>query len=112
MKIKRISTDECLPLRSKVLRPFHPLSACQFPMDSQSVHFGVFIDHALVSIISAHPEDHESFREKNQWRIRGMATEPSLQSQGLGGEALEALLAWGRSEPLPLFWCNAREKAI
>lgn len=41
-----------------------------------------------------------------------MATEPAFQGFGYGGEVLDGLLAWGRSQKLPLFWCNAREKAI
>ncbi len=112
MEIKRISTGDCIPLRSKVLRPFHPLEDCYFPMDSQSVHFGAFSGVELVSIVTAHPEDQRLFPFKGQWRIRGMATDPGKQSSGFGGEVLKALLSWGRSERFPLFWCNAREGAI
>ncbi|HEY8280419.1 MAG TPA: GNAT family N-acetyltransferase [Bdellovibrionota bacterium] len=110
--VSRISTDDCMPLRSKVLRPFHPLEDCRYPLDGEAVHFGAFHDTALVSIVTAHPEDHELFPAKGQWRIRGMATEPSLQSSGFGSKVLLALLEWGKSERLPMFWCNGREAAI
>jgi GNAT superfamily N-acetyltransferase len=112
MQVRRISTEECMPLRSQVLRPFHPLEDCQYPLDSQAVHFGAFAAGALVAIVTAHPEHSKLFPVRGQWRIRGMATEPEFQGRGYGGEALEALLAWARSERLPMFWCNAREKAI
>lgn len=76
------------------------------------MHFGAFEGSELVSIVTAHPDQSPLFSAPNQWRIRGMATDPDRQSGGFGGAALQALLAWGRAEGLPLFWCNAREKAI
>lgn len=112
MIIREISTAECIPLRSKVLRPFHPLEDCAYPQDPSAVHFGCFEHDALVSIVTAHPEDKELFGARGQWRIRGMATEPAHQGKGYGGEVLKALLAWGRAKRLPLFWCNARVLAI
>ena len=112
MEIRPITTEECLPLRARVLRPFHPLEDCRYPRDPEAVHFGVFEQGVLVSIVTAHPDQSPLFAEVNQWRIRGMATESALQSKGLGGMALAALLAWGRGQGLPMFWCNAREKAI
>lgn len=112
MEARQITTEECIPLRSKVLRPLHPLEACHYPQDPAAVHFGVFVSGELMSIVTAHPEDKKEFEKPGQWRIRGMATEPAFQGFGYGGEALAALLQWGREKKLPLFWCNAREKAI
>jgi len=112
MEVRQISTAECIPLRAKVLRPFHTLEDCAYPQDPIAVHFGCFIGSALVSIVTAHPEDKDLFAVKGQWRIRGMATQPEVQGKGYGGEALKALLAWARARELPLLWCNAREMAI
>lgn len=111
-EVRQISTEQCIPLRSKVLRPHHPLEDCHYPQDPGAVHFGCFVHGELLSIVTAHPEDKDLFAPRGQWRIRGMATEPAFQGFGYGGQALEALLAWGREKKLPLFWCNAREKAI
>jgi GNAT superfamily N-acetyltransferase len=112
MIVRRISTAECIPLRSKVLRPFHPLEDCAYPQDPHAVHFGCFEGDELLSIVTAHPEENQLFPAAGQWRIRGMATEPAFQGKGAGGAALIALLEWGMEEGVPLFWCNAREKAI
>lgn len=72
------------------------------------------VDEKLVSIVTAHPEDYKLFSSfgGGHWRIRGMATDLSAQGKGFGGAVLHALLDWGRSEGVPLFWCNARERAI
>ena len=107
---RRISAEDCVPLRSLVLRPGLGLSVCRFPEDEKSVHFGAFQGSSLVSIVSAHPESR--FEVAGAWRIRGMATSPEVQSKGAGGVVLRALLEWGKAEGLPLFWCNARERAI
>jgi GNAT superfamily N-acetyltransferase len=112
MFIKEISTAETYDLRHRVLRPSGPLSDVQFPADRLAVHFGVFEQERLVSVVTAHPENSPLCAGEGQWRIRGMATEPGLQGNGYGSEALKALLAWGKAKCIPLFWCNAREKAI
>ncbi len=112
MHVRQISTEDCIPLRAKVLRPFHPLEDSRYPLDPAAVHFGAFSGSALVSIVTAHPENLPRFSAQGQWRIRGMATEPDCQGGGYGGAVLGALLVWGRGQGLPLFWCNAREKAI
>lgn len=105
---RRITAEETYPLRHLVLG--HPPEANHFPRDPESVHFGALEGDRIVSIVTAHPEPR--FGVAGAWRIRGMATDPAVQSQGAGGAALEALLAWGRAERVPLFWCNARERAI
>jgi GNAT superfamily N-acetyltransferase len=89
-----------------------PPESCHYPADGQAVHFGVFSSGALVSVITAHPDQSGLFTGAGQWRIRGMATDAAAQGRGYGGMALRALLAWSRQEGVPLLWCNARERAI
>jgi len=105
-----ISTEDCIPLRSEVLRPHHPVEDCRFPLDGESRHFGAFQGGELVSVVSAHPE--AAFGASGAWRLRGMATSPLRQGSGAGSALLEAFLTWARSERIPLLWCNAREQAI
>lgn len=112
IELRQIRTEDCIPLRAEVLRPFHPLEDSRYPLDPKAVHFGCFVHGELLSIVTAHPEEKPDFKATGQWRIRGMATEPAFQGFGYGSRVLEALLDWGREEGLPLFWCNAREKAI
>lgn len=112
MDVLQITTEQCIPLRAKVLRAGLPVEKSHYPQDPVAVHFGAFAAGELMSVVTAHAEDSPLFAAKGQWRIRGMATEPAFQGFGYGGEALEALLAWGRAQGIPLFWCNAREKAI
>lgn len=111
MKIVRATTEDVLALRARVLRPSLPLEASIYPEEARAVHFAIY-DPGLLSVVTAHPEDLAELGVKGQWRIRGMATELGQNSKGYGTQVLQALLDWGRSESIPLFWCNAREAAI
>lgn len=112
MRVLPVTTEETIALRHAVLRPNQPREACYYDRDFEAKHFGAFQGEKLVSIVTAYPEDFPRWARRGQWRIRGMATEPSHQGQGYGAMVLKALLDWGRGEGIPLFWCNAREHAI
>jgi GNAT superfamily N-acetyltransferase len=110
METRRISAEECIPLRSLVLRPGLPPAESRYPLDPMGVHFGAVLGGEIVSIVTAHAE--ARFDVAGAWRIRGMATHPARQGAGAGSAVLAALVAWGLGEGVPLFWCNARERAI
>ncbi|RZA08433.1 MAG: GNAT family N-acetyltransferase, partial [Proteobacteria bacterium] len=113
METAEISTSDTYDLRSRVLRPGRALSAVQFPRDAESKHFGVIEGGRVISVVTAHAEDSPLFPgEAGGWRIRGMATDPSWQGKGAGALGLAALLAWGRQNGVPFFWCNARVGAF
>jgi GNAT superfamily N-acetyltransferase len=113
MKVRPATTKEVLSLRARVLRPSLPLEASIYPEEARAVHFALYDDAGkLFSVVTAHPEDYPDFPEKGQWRIRGMATELGEEGKGHGAKVLRELLDWGREKQVPLFWCNARERAI
>lgn len=113
MQVREITTEETIELRSRVLRPNQPRSACYYPDDHLAKHFGAFNGEGrLMSIVTAHAEDSPRFSPKGQWRIRGMASEPEAQGKGFGAAVLLGLMDWARDRGIPLLWCNAREKAI
>src|SRR5688500_1457788 len=103
MLVKEISAAETYDLRHRVLRPQARIEECHYPADPSAVHFGVFERDRLVAVVTAHPENSPLCGGEGQWRIRGMATEPELQGQGYGSEALRALLWWGKAKEIPLF---------
>lgn len=112
MRVRELRTEETIPLRHKILRPGQPEENSRYELDHLAVHFGVEVDGKIVSVVTAHPEDRAQFSAHGQWRIRGMATDDTCQGKGYGGLVLQALLDWGKREHIPLFWCNARERAI
>lgn len=110
--VRQISTEETYPLRLKVLRPGRELAEVQFPADPEAVHFGCFVDEALLSVGTIHPDDNSQFSGAGHWRIRGMATEPGERGKGYGNEILRGLLDEARARGVKLVWCNARVGAL
>lgn len=112
MEMREIPAAATYGLRSRILRPGQPAEANHYPLDELGVHLGLFKEDRLVSVVTAHPEDNARFQGDGHWRIRGMATDLDFQNRGLGRKLLLQLLAWGREKEIPLFWCNARQRAI
>lgn len=112
MEVREIPAEATYSLRSRILRPGQAFEANLYPSDHLGVHFGLFEAGRLISVVTAHPEESARFPGSGHWRIRGMATEVECQNRGLGLKVLLHLLAWGRQKGIPLFWCNARERAI
>ena len=112
MEVREIQAEETYPLRARVLRPGQPPQSSRYPGDGLGLHLGFFLKGELVSTVSAYPEDNPLFSEEGQWRIRGMATIPEHQGKGYGRELIRKLVSQGREKNIPLFWCNARERAI
>jgi GNAT superfamily N-acetyltransferase len=112
MEFRLVNAENTYSLRQKILRPHQPLSACQYAGDDKGFHFAAIQDGKILSVVSFAPEDKAEFAEKNQYRIRGMATDDSVQGKGVGSGLLLAALAHARELGIRFVWCNAREKAI
>lgn len=110
--IRQVSAADVLPLRNLVLRPGKPLMDCRFDGDDleTTFHLGYFSGTSLVAIASFYSAALEQYIGKG-YQLRGMATDPGFQNQGLGksllNEAFEHLVERGAE----YVWCNARKKA-
>lgn len=119
-KLKRISAEETIPLRSTVLRPGLPATASRFDKDlaNEAGHFGVFVEEQMVAVGSVYPEICEApgaaseMKEEGAWRLRGMATDPSCRGKGYGAEVLRACLAHAKASGAKLVWAHARTGAM
>ena len=113
MNIRNVSVSEARRIRLEVLRPGRPASEVAYPGDESEFaeHLGAFEDDKLVSVATFVPEACPSQDGAGAWRLRGMATVPSAQGRGLGGQ----LLSYGLERALPqgaaLIWCYGRTSA-
>lgn len=119
--IRLVDLDDTFELRKAVLRPWITLEDSRKLYGSGGEHFhvGALQDGKVVSTaaftIEAHPDYLTEFGPL-QWRLRGMASDPALQGQGLGGKVLEfgvaevarRLAASGESATV---WCSGRTGA-
>lgn len=97
-----------------MLRPNGTLDDCVFQGDNDEMtfHLGAFVDKKLVSVASFYFERNTHFRDPYQYRLRGMATLPEYQGQGLSSALLRTAFPVIKQNQCTLLWCNAREKAV
>jgi len=114
MPIRFIKARDTWPLRHKVLRQGRPLEDCDFPNDRNpdSFHLALVKDEAIVCIGSFYKENCPDLKGWKQYRLRGMATDPDLQGQGLGARLIAFAVDHLRAQQADLLWCNARENAM
>lgn len=115
MKVLRISAHDTYPIRQQVLVPTHELKKAKFEHDDDediSFHLGAFKDSKLVSVASFFYERNPIFSDLHQYQLRGMATLPEHQGQGLSSELLTTAFPIIKQNFCTLLWCNARLSAV
>jgi GNAT superfamily N-acetyltransferase len=112
--VRPITPVQVRLLRHAVLRSFEPPERIIYHGDEalDTLHAGAFRGEELVGIASVCREGMPAGREPGAWRLRGMATLPSVRGEGHGRELLEACFAHIRAQGGTLLWCNARVVAL
>lgn len=101
MIIKEIQASETWKIRHEVMWPDQPFEFVQLKEDDLGMHFGVFIQEKLVSIVSCFFSDEEM-------QFRKLATLEDFQGQGIASELLKYILKLAKEKGVKKFWCNAR----
>jgi GNAT superfamily N-acetyltransferase len=115
MKVLRLNASDTYPIRQQVLTPDHDLKKSKFEHDDDediSFHLGAFIESQLVSVASFYYDRNTNFPDLHQYQLRGMATLPEFQGQGLSSELLNMAFPVIKQNFCTLLWCNARVTAI
>jgi GNAT superfamily N-acetyltransferase len=114
LKVEFIEPNETLSLRHRVLKPQQKIEDVEYPGDhtSTSFHLGIRNSGTIVCVGSLFLENLTDFKDENQYRLRGMATEADLRGKGYGKALLEEAERIIRQRGATLIWCYAREKAI
>lgn len=101
IKIRPITASQTWSLRHKVMWPNMPLDYVKLPNDEQGIHYGLFEDGELVSVVSL-------FVENGEAQFRKFATITSEQGKGYGSDLLSYMLKEASSLGIKRVWCNAR----
>ena len=110
--VRLVAVEVVRPLRHRVLRgPDRPLAESVYPQDElrATVHVAAYLDDGVVGCATFFPEP---FDGQPAWRLRGMATEPSVRRRGVGSALLTEGLRIVESAGVRLLWCNARTGAL
>jgi GNAT superfamily N-acetyltransferase len=121
--IKLVGLDDTFALRKAVLRPWltPERSRAAYAGYDEQFHVAALSGGQVVStaafLVDPHPDHRAAPFEAEQWRLRGMATAPELQGQGLGGQVLAFGVAEiarrlaARGQASATLWCNGRTTA-
>jgi predicted GNAT family N-acyltransferase len=105
LEIRKIKAEDTWPVRHRVMWPNQPFDFVKVNEDSQGIHYGLFVDNELVSIVSL-------FLKDGKAQFRKFATEVPHQGKGYGTILLNNLLKETERLQVSSLWCNARtEKA-
>lgn len=101
MRIKEIKASDTWQIRHEVMWPNQPFEFVQLDEDDSGLHFGVFIEEKLISIVSC-------FITDNEMQFRKLATLNDHQGEGVGSGLLEYIIQLARNKKLKRVWSNAR----
>jgi len=101
MDIRKITAQDTWPIRHQVMWPDMPVEYVKLPDDARGLHFGIYEEDQLVSVISL-------FVEGDEAQFRKFATLVGSQGKGYGTALLRYLVNEARVYPIRRLWCNAR----
>jgi predicted GNAT family N-acyltransferase len=101
-------------LRRAVLRSGWPVGSPMHGDDNaDAIHLAALDDDAVIGSCLVLPRPYPLRPdEPHTWQLRGMATAPARQGQGIGGQLVAAALAEVRARAGRLIWCDARTTAV
>jgi predicted GNAT family N-acyltransferase len=105
VQIEQIRYELTWRIRHEVMYPDLPFSAIKLPTDPNGVHFGLYADDQLTSVVSI-------FNEGRRYQFRKLATLNAAQGKGYGSMLLSYVIAYVKQEGGDTIWCNARVSAL
>lgn len=101
MEIAAIKASQTWQIRHEVMWPDQAFEFVQLEEDNLGLHFGVFDQEKLVSIVSC-------FISNDEMQFRKLATLEAYQGKGIGSILLKYILDLAKDKGLKKVWCNAR----
>lgn len=102
IQIIKIKKEKAWKLRHEVMWPDEDFDYIKLKDDDAGIHFGLFKENMLISVVSL-------FVDKDEAQFRKFATLKSEQGKGYGSRLLEAVLEEAKTNDIKRIWCNARE---
>jgi GNAT superfamily N-acetyltransferase len=101
MTIKEVSIEQILPIRQQVMWPDKPIDFVRVPEDENGIHFGLFVEENLISVVSV-------FIHGQEAQFRKFATLEKYQGKGFGTNLLQFVFDFLEEKKVNRIWCNAR----
>lgn len=112
--VVELTAQDTHRLRRSVLRSGTSATEVRFDGDDRAgtVHLGVSVAGTVVAISSWFSRPYPGEPDRAAMQLRGMATDPSVRSTGLGALLLAAGLEHAVSLGTELVWARARDTAL
>lgn len=101
IKIKKIHAQETHDIRHQVMWPNKPKEFVILSNDDEGLHFGLWKNSDIVSVVSLFTKDGSA-------QFRKFATKASEQGNGYGTLLLNHLMHVISKQKIQKLWCNAR----
>ncbi len=101
IEIRTILAPLVWPIRQEVMWPDEPLDYVKLPNDEIGLHYGLFENQELISVVSL-------FIENREAQFRKFATRVNRQGKGYGSQLLSYMINEAQSHGIDRLWCNAR----
>ena len=102
--IKEVSLPNVWAMRHEVMYPAETLEFVKLEADASGLHWGLYKEEILVSVISV-------FVEEGSLQFRKFATITAQQGKGYGSILLQYVMDWAAANHIKNIWCNARTTA-
>ncbi|MFP3126160.1 GNAT family N-acetyltransferase [Ectobacillus funiculus] len=103
--VTKVNKEEAWELRHKVMWPDKDLDYIKLEDDDVGIHFGLFKENILISVISL-------FISNEEGQFRKFATLQQEQGKGYGSMLLDYVIKEARNRGVKRIWCNARENKV
>lgn len=104
MQISSASLPDVWHLRQTVMYPARSIDFVKLEQDEWGLHWGIYEQRQLVSVVSV-------FVEGRQVQFRKFATRIDRQGRGYGTALLKHVMDWAKQHDMQTIWCNARLSA-
>lgn len=103
--IAKVDKEKAWELRHKVMWPDKAFDHIKLEDDDLGIHFGLFKESILISIVSL-------FMNNEGAQFRKFATLQQEQGNGYGSVLLNYVIEEAKNRGVKRIWCNARENKV
>ncbi|MFP7734133.1 GNAT family N-acetyltransferase [Priestia aryabhattai] len=105
MNVQSITKEQAWQVRHIVMWPDKDFKYIQLKDDASGMHYGLFEEGELKSVVSL-------FIKNDEAQFRKFATLQEEQGKGYGSHLLEEVFLKAKSLGVRKIWCNARENKV
>lgn len=104
IQIEQIHPALTWRIRHEAMYPDMPFNSVKLQNDDEGIHFGLYADNELSSVVSL-------FERGEACQFRKFATLPEAQGKGYGSLLLAHIIEFIKKTGAKKIWCNARVNA-